>query len=131
MQFQFTASKIKRSGIAAAVSIGAALLCVGIANADTDFSNPAVVLSGQAVIASGACIAKYTASLDDGIKPAEEIAHQVAKHCSREIRRSAGLASYMTGKPEEFQKNLKYAQESLTTNAVVRFRASTTRQRTV
>ena len=131
MQTNHTASKFKRAGLAAAVSIGAALFCAGIANAETDFSNPAVALSGQAMIASGACIAKYTVRLDDGLKPAAEIGQLVAKHCSREIRRSAGLASWMVGKPDEFQQNLKYAQESLTTNAVVRYRAATTRQRTV
>jgi len=130
MQANHTASKFKRAGLAAAVSIGAALFCAGIADAETDFSNPAVALSGQAMIASGACIAKYTVRLDDGVKPAAEIGQRVAKHCSREIRRSAGLASWMVGKPDEFQQNLKYAQENLTTNAVVRYRAAT-KQRTV
>ena len=131
MQSSHMASKSTFARFAAAVSIGSALLCAGVAQADTDFSNPAVALSGQALIASGTCIAKYTASLDDARKPAADIGKLVAGHCSKEIRRSAGLASWMVGKPDEFQKTLKYAQESITTNAVVRFRASAARQNRV
>jgi hypothetical protein len=129
MQTLFT-SNIK-SATLAAVCACAGLFAASLASADTDFSNPAVALSGQAVIASGTCIAKYAASLDDSTRPAAEIGQRVAKRCSKEISRSAGLASWMVGKPEEFQKNLKYTQEHLTTDAVVRVRASTAHQHTV
>jgi hypothetical protein len=123
MQPQFTL-KFKSASLAA-VCACAGLFAATTASAETDFTNPAVALSGQAVIASGTCIAKYAASLDDNTKPAAEIGQRVAKRCSKEISRSAGLASWMVGKPEEFQKNLKYTQEHLTTDAVVRMRAST------
>jgi hypothetical protein len=105
---------------------GAALLASGTAHAaiTVDFSNPAVSLSGEAIVASGTCIAKYAAMLDDRSKPAAEIGQRVAQRCAREISRSAGLASWMVGKPEEFSKNLKYTQDELTTNAVVRLRAA-------
>ena len=81
-------------------------------------------MSSEAVIASGACIARYTVILDDPSKPAGQIGRQIAKHCAKEIARSAGLASWMMGKPEEFAKNLKYAREDLTTNTVLRYRAA-------
>jgi hypothetical protein len=129
MQTLFT-SKFKSASLAA-VCACAGLFAATTAGAETDFTNPAVALSGQAVIASGTCIAKYAASLDDTTKPAAEIGQLVAKRCSKEISKSAGLASWMVGKPEEFQKNLKYTQERLTTDAVVRVRASTAHQHTV
>jgi hypothetical protein len=94
-----------------------------------DFTNPAVIMSGQAVIASGACIAKYASALDDDSKPAAAIGRRVARRCSKEISRSAGLASWMSGKPEDFAKNLKYTQEDLTTGAVMRSRAAAKRHR--
>ncbi len=74
-----------------AVALAAAGLCnATLAGAETkpDFTNPAVGMSSEAVIAEGA------------------------------------LASWMMGKPEEFAKNLKYAQEDLTTNTVLRYRAA-------
>jgi RNA 3'-terminal phosphate cyclase len=110
-----------------AVALAAAGLChATLAGAETkpDFTNPAVGMSSEAVIASGACIARYTAKLDDRSKPAGQIGQQIAKHCAKQIARSAGLASWMMGKPEEFAKNLKYAQEDLTTNTVRRYRAA-------
>lgn len=101
------------------------LECPGTAGAAvTDFANPAVALSGEAIIATGSCIAKYTTALDDGSKPVVSIGRLVARHCSREITRSAGLASWMTGKPEDFAKNLRYVQQDLTTNTVLRHRAA-------
>lgn len=111
----------------------AALLVSGLAEAEmsTDFTNPAVTLSGAAVIASGTCIAKYTSILDDGSKPAAEIGARVAKRCAREISRSAGLASWMTGKPEDFAKTLKYTSEELTTGTVQRSRAAAHKPKTV
>jgi hypothetical protein len=123
----------KNASFIAAVSAGAALLCSMAANAEaaTDFTNPAVAISNEAVVASGTCIAKYAARLDDNTKPAAEIGHLVAQRCSKEIARSAGLASWMVGKPEEFQKNLRYTQENLTTGAVLRIRAATTHPHTV
>lgn len=130
MQNLFTTWKLKSASLIALLSVSGGLLTVNSASAATDFTNPAVALSGQAVIASGTCIAKYAVSLDDASKPASEIAQRVAKRCSREITLSAGLASWMVGKPEEFQKNLKYTQENLTTSAVQRSRAATIRQHT-
>jgi hypothetical protein len=102
------------------------LIAAGAASAaiNPDFSNPAVAMSGEAVIASGTCIAKYVAILDDRSKPAAEIGQLIAQHCAREISRSAGLASWMIGKPEDFSKNLKYMREELTTGAVLRARAA-------
>ncbi len=131
MRTLFTITKFKNASLLAVVSAGAALLGAAAANAETDFSNPAVALSGQAVIASGTCIAKYAASLNDNSKPAAEIGQRIARRCAMEISRSAGLASWMVGKPQEFQRNLKYTRDDLTTKAVVRMRAATTRQRTV
>src|ERR1700760_1915395 len=94
-----------------------------------DFANPAVIMSGPAVIASGTCIAKYAAALDDDSKPAAAIGRRVARRCAKEISRSAGLASWMNGKPEDFAKNLKYTQDDLTTGAVIRSRAAAKRHR--
>jgi hypothetical protein len=127
MHTLFTTSTFKNASLIALLSAGFSLFGATAASADTDFTNPAVALSGQAVIASGTCIAKYAASLDDRTKPAEEIGRLIAKRCSKEISRSAGLASWMVGKPEEFQKNLKYTQDKLTTNAVERSRAAMAR----
>jgi len=114
------------TSVALATLSGAALLAAPSAYAaiNPDFSNPAVTMSGEAVVASGTCIAKYAVMLDDRSKPAAEIGQRVAKRCAREISRSAGLASWMVGKPEEFRKNLKYTQDELTTNAVMRIRAA-------
>ncbi len=120
----------QQAGSIAVLCAAAALYSIA-ARAETDFSNPAVALSGRAVIESGTCIAKYAARLDDDTKPAAEIGLLVAKRCAKEISRSAGLASWMVGKPEEFQKNLKYAREDLTTSAIVRMRAATAHQRTL
>jgi len=119
-----------RNTIAASVTLAilsaGALLCASAAGAavNPDFSNPAVALSGEAVVASGTCIARYVVLLDDRSKPAAEIGQRVARRCSREISRSAGLASWMVGRPEEFSKNLRYTQDELTTNAVLRARAA-------
>jgi hypothetical protein len=118
------------NGLAAnhlAVALAAAGLCnAAFAGAATrpDFTNPAVGMSSEAVIASGVCIARYAVILDDPSKPAGQIGRQIAKHCAKEISRSAGLASWMMGKPEEFAKNLKYAREDLTTSTVLRYRAA-------
>jgi hypothetical protein len=116
----------------AAVVSAAGLLGSQLANAaiDPDFANPAIAMSGKAVMASGTCIAKYAAMLDDGSKPAALIGQRVAKRCAKEISRSAGLATWMAGKPDEFAKNLKYVRDDLTTGAVVRARAAAKRQRT-
>jgi len=93
--------------------------------ADLDFSNPAVALSSDAVVASGSCIAKYTVRLDDLSISAEVIAGQVAEHCAKEISLAAGMSAFLAGKPEDFTKNLKYVQEELTKNAVMRHRTAT------
>jgi len=111
----------------------ASLLAAVSARADTapDFTNPATAISGAAVIASGTCIAKYATSLDDRTKPAQEIAQRIAERCAKEISRSAGLASWMVGKPDEYAKDLKYTSEDLTTNAVLRSRAAASKQHTI
>jgi hypothetical protein len=117
--------KAKHMAMAAALA-AAGLFVAMIANAEPppNFSNPAIAMSSEAVIASGACIAKYAAALDDQSKSAAEIGQRVARRCAREISRSAGLATWMNGKPQDFAKNLKYAQQDLTTNTVVRYRAA-------
>jgi hypothetical protein len=117
--------KAKHMAMAAALA-AAGLFVAMIANAEAppNFSNPAIAMSSEAVIASGACIAKYAAALDDQSKSAAEIGQRVARRCAREISRSAGLATWMNGKPQDFAKNLKYAQQDLTTNTVVRYRAA-------
>ncbi len=115
----------KAASFLAALSI-AGSFASGAANAamDPDFANPAVAISGAAVIASGTCIAKYASILDDRSKPAAEIGQKVAKRCAKEISRSAGLASWMVGKPEDFAKMLKYTRDDLTTGTVERSRAA-------
>jgi hypothetical protein len=118
---------LRANHLAMAAVLAAAGLCnAPIAGAETrpDFANPAVGVSSEALIASGACIARYAAILDDQSKPAWQIGRRIAKRCGKEIARSAGLASWMMGKPEDFAKNLKYAQEVLTTNTVLRYRAA-------
>jgi len=129
MRITWMFSTVKRARLLAALAAGAALFGVSPAfcEVDRDFSNPGVAMSGEAVIASGTCIARYAAILDDHQQPAAAIGRRVAKRCAREISRSAGLASWMTGKPEDFAKNLKYAREDLTTGAVVRTRAAAKR----
>jgi len=117
---------------AAVLAAGAGLFGTMASNAEVtvDFSNPATAMSGAAVIASGTCIAKFATVLDDPSKSATEIGQLVAQRCAKEISKSAGLASFMVGKPDEYAKNLKYAQEELTTNAVLRLRASSAKQHT-
>jgi hypothetical protein len=113
--------------LAMAATLAVAGLCsasIAGAAARLDFTNPAVGVSSEAIVASGACIARYTFILDDQSKPAAQIGRQIAKHCAREISRSARLTSWMMGKPGEFAKNLKYAQEVLTTNTVLRHRSA-------
>ena len=116
--------KIARAAILAA---GTGLFGALPVNADVtaDFANPATAISGAAVIASGTCIARYAAALDDRISPAATIGERVAERCAKEISKSAGLASWMIGKPDEYPKYLKYAREELTTNTVLRARAAT------
>lgn len=118
--------KISRQKLLAYSVLTAGLLGASIAGAaDVDFANPAVDVAAQATIESGSCIAKYTAMLFDASQPAEAVASQVAQHCQKEIARAAGLAAFMEGRPQDFAKNLKYIQETLTANAVVRYREST------
>jgi hypothetical protein len=63
--------------------------------------------------------------LDDPSQSAELIAGQVAEHCAKEISLAAGMSAFLEGKPEDYAKNLKYAQEELTKNAVMRHRTAT------
>jgi len=116
--------------LTAAVMLVAAGTAVGAANT-VDFNNPATAMSSDAVVASGTCIAKYVRVFDDATKPAAEIAQRVAKRCAKEISKSAGLASFMVGRPDEYAKNLRYTQEELTTNAVLRARAAASRRGSV
>jgi hypothetical protein len=81
-------------------------------------------MSSEAVIQSGTCIAQFAAKFDDQSRPAVEIGRRIAKRCATQISRSVGLATWMAGKPQDFAKNLKYAQEDLTTNTVLRHRAN-------
>jgi hypothetical protein len=125
MRNNFNPPTAKHQVLAAGLA-AAGLFAATLANAEVapDFSNPAVAMSSAAVIASGACIAKYAAALDDQSKPAAEIGQRVARRCAKAISRSAGLATWMNGKPQDFAKNLKYAQQDLTTNTVLRYRAA-------
>ena len=112
-----------RVALAAALATAPFAGLIAHAEVAPDFSNPGIVMSSEAVIASGTCIAKYAAVLNDQSKSATEIGRRVAKRCAGEISRSAGLATWMTGKPDEFAKNLRYTQQVLTTNTVLRYRA--------
>lgn len=94
-----------------------------------DFSNPATAISGEAIIASGTCIAKYAVALDDRTKTAAEIGRLVADRCAKEISKAAGLSAWMIGKPDDYAKNLQYIREELTANAVLRVRAATDKSR--
>jgi hypothetical protein len=110
------------------IALGALVASVGLAAtapaADLDFSNPAVALSGKAIVDSGACIAKYTVQLNDASQSVAAVAAAVAKRCDREISLSAGLAAFLAGNPADFSENLKYAREDLTAHAVERYRAN-------
>ena len=122
MKFAVKISRPKRFALAT-VAVG--VLIAGIASAaELDFSNPAVVLSSKAVVDSGACIARFTVQLNDASKSVADVAQAVAKRCDKEIALSAGLASLMVGKPEDFSANLKYARDELTARAVERYRAN-------
>lgn len=125
MRSTFDGSRTKHAVLTTALA-AVGFLAATIANAESapDFSNPATAMSSEAVIASGTCIAKYAAALDDRSKSAAEIGQRVAKRCAREISRSAGLATWMTGQPGNFAKNLKYTQQDLTTSTVLRYRAA-------
>jgi hypothetical protein len=131
MRINLNSATVGKMTLAAVVS-AAGLLGFRLANAaiDPDFANPAITMSGEAVLASGTCIAKYAVMLDDHSKPAAQIGQRVAKRCAKEITRSAGLATWMAGNPDDFAKNLKYARDDLTTGAVLRVRAAAKRQRT-
>jgi hypothetical protein len=120
-------SKLRRVWTAAAATAGLCVAGVAGAAANPDFTDPAIVMSTEAVIQSGTCIAKFAVRLDDQSRPAAQIGQRIARHCATQISRSAGLASWMAGKPQDFAKNLKYAQEDLTTNAVLRHRESAKR----
>jgi hypothetical protein len=110
----------------ALIAVGASFCLAAIASAaDLDFSNPAVALSGKAIVDSGACIAKYTVQLNDASQSVAAVAAAVAKRCDREISLSAGLAAFLAGKPGDFAENLKYAREDLTAHAVERYRTNT------
>jgi hypothetical protein len=123
MQYISSTSKTKTLSVVAVLS--AALFGATTAGAGSEeFANPAFSISNQAVIASGTCIAKYVAVLEDASKPAAEIGQLVAKRCAKQIATAAGLASWQLGKPDEFAKNLKYVRDDLTTSTVERARAA-------
>jgi hypothetical protein len=123
MKFAVKISGPQRFALAT-VAVG--VLIAGIASAaELDFSNPAVVLSSKAVVDSGVCIAKYTVQLNDASKSVADVAQAVARRCDKEIALSAGLATLLVGKPDDFSVNLKYARDELTAHAVERYRANT------
>ena len=117
---------LTRKHTAAVLLSAATLLCAGVAGAaiNQDFTNPAVAMSNDAIVASGTCIAKYATRLDNGAKPVADVAQLVANRCAKEISRSAGLAAWMMGKPEDFARNLQYAREELTVTTIQRTRAA-------
>ncbi len=110
----------------ATVGMAAGLLGadLSLAAVEQDFSNPAIALSNEALVQTGTCIAHYAVKLDDGASPAAVVGRQVAARCAKQISLSAGLASWMSGKPGDYSKNLQYGREDLTTNAVLRHRAA-------
>jgi hypothetical protein len=115
-----------RPNLIAVVTLAAGALFGGLVSAaGLDFSNPAVALSSKAVIDSGACIARYTVQFNDASKSVADVAQAVAKRCDKEISLSAGFATLLVGRPEDFAANLKYARDELTAHAVERYRANT------
>lgn len=127
MRNTFTLQRVRWAAGLAYVGLFGAMA----AHADftADFANPATAISGEAIIASGTCIAKYAAALDDRRKTPAEIGQAVAQRCAKEISRAAGLTAWMVGKPDDYAKNLQYTREELTTNAVIRLRAATEKTR--
>jgi hypothetical protein len=85
-------TKLIQKHTAAVLLSAVTLLGAGVAGAaiNQDFTNPAVAISNDAIMASGTCIAKYVTRLDDGAKPVADVAQLVAKRCAKEISRSAG-----------------------------------------
>jgi hypothetical protein len=118
--------KLTRKHTAAVFVSVATFLGAGVAAAaiNQDFTNPAVAMSNEAIVASGTCLAKFATRLDDGTKPVAEVAQLVAKRCAKEISRSAGLAAWMMGKPEDFAKYVRYTREELTVATIERTRAA-------
>jgi hypothetical protein len=117
---------LTRKHTAATLLSVATVLAAGVAGAaiNQDFTNPAVAISNDAIVASGTCIAKFAARLDDGAKPVTDVAQLVAQRCAKEISRSAGLAAWMMGKPEDFAKNVQYTRQELTVTTIERARAA-------
>jgi hypothetical protein len=89
-----------------------------------ELQNPATAITNEAMVATGACVAKYVGRLDDGNLEPAAVAKQVAARCQHEIIRSVGLVTQMSGRPDDYAKNLAYINAVFTTNAVVRFRAA-------
>jgi len=121
---------LTRKHTAAALLSVVTVLATGVSGAaiNQDFTNPAILMSNDAIVASGTCIAKYAARLDDGARSVADVAQLVAQRCAKEISRSAGLAAWMMGKPEDFAKNVQYTREELTVTTVERTRAAKRRE---
>ena len=85
--------------------------------------NPAIAMTNEAMVATGACVAKYVGRLDNASLEPAAVAKQVAARCQHLITRSVGLATLMSGRPNDYAKNLEYINAVFTTNAVVRARA--------
>jgi hypothetical protein len=89
-----------------------------------ELQNPAIAMTNEAMVATGTCVAKYVSRLDNSSLEPEAVAKQVAARCRQLISRSVGLATMMSGRPDDYAKNLEYINAVFTTNAVVRSRAS-------
>ena len=121
--------KTKRPVISALMASAALALGVlsGPAQAQSA-QDPAIAMTNEAMVATGSCVAKYVGRLDkSGLEPAV-VAKQVAARCQRMIARSVGLATMMTGRPDDYAKNLAYMNVVFTTNAVVRSRAASSKR---
>jgi hypothetical protein len=89
--------------------------------------NPAITMTNEAMVATGTCVAKYVNRFDNSKFEAAAVAKRVAARCQQAITRSVGLATMMSGRPDDYAKNLEYINAVFTTNAVVRSRAASSR----
>lgn len=111
-----------RSAITALMASLAMGVLTSQAYADT-LQNPAIAMTNEAMVATGTCVAKYVNRLDNANLEPTAVAKQVAARCQHTIARSVGLATLMSGRPDDYAKNLEYINAVFTTNAVVRSRA--------
>lgn len=111
--------------VIAMMASAALALCVLAGPAQSQVTQKAAIaMTNEAMVATGSCVAKYVGRLDNRSLEPAVVAKQVAARCQRTIARSVGLATMMTGRPDDYAKNLAYINAVFTTNAVVRSRAA-------